>query len=139
MKYIKYILLFLVIGASEPSFSQSKSQKGDKIVFLLRQKEHIIQAVKTVVSLKESKISTVKPLASVIIVCGDAVKDLINADMLPLLKIASEHHILVYACGLSLTKFEISKDQLPPSVLYVENGLIKTLELQKKGYLSIEL
>lgn len=139
MKYIKYILLFLVIGVSEPSFSQPKGHKGDNIVFLLRQKEHIIQAVKTLVSLKESKISTVKPHASVIIVCGDAVKDLINADLLPILKIASEHHMYVYACGLSLSKFGISKDQLPSSVLYVENGLVKILELQKKGYLSVEL
>ena len=55
------------------------------------------------------------------------------------LQMAAAQGILVYACELSLNKLGISKEALPANVLHVENGLIKSLELQIEGYLSIEL
>lgn len=139
MKYIKYLLLLMLIGLQLPSFAQQKKQKKDNIVFLLRQKEHIIQGVRTIVSLKEPGTSNIKPGKAVIIVCGPVVKDLVSGALNDPLEQARAHGITVYACGLSLAKFGISKDQLPSSVQYTENGLIKVLELQKEGYLSVEL
>lgn len=116
-------------------------QKGssDKIVFLLRQDEHIQQAIKTGVDLKNKNISSVHPSEIVLIICGESVKNLNNDKMTETLEVACAHNITVYACGLSMKKFGLTKKDLPASVRYIENGLIKSLELQKQGYLSVEL
>ena len=43
------------------------------------------------------------------------------------------------ACGLSLTKFNKTQNDLVKGIDYTENGFIKAFELQKQGYLSVEL
>jgi intracellular sulfur oxidation DsrE/DsrF family protein len=139
MKSLKIIMIILSIGLTFSSYGQQQIVKDDNIVFLLRQPEHFAQAVKTVASLKQKNVSRIKPSKVVIILCGEMVKQLASEEMNRQLEMACTQGITVYACGLSLDKFGIDKSHLPSSVLYVENGLIKSLELQKEGYLSIEL
>ena len=139
MKYIKIFMMLLAIGAISTSFGQKHPAKGDNIVFLLRQPEHFTQAIKTIRVLKETKVSTIKPSKVAIILCGEMLKNISSEEMKLQLDLAVAQDITVYACGLSLNKLGISKESLPSNVQYVENGLIKSLELQKKGYLSIEL
>ena len=43
------------------------------------------------------------------------------------------------ACGLSLAKFNKTQSDLVKGIDYTENGFIKAFELQKQGYLSVEL
>lgn len=139
MNFLKIIMIILSIGFTFSSYGQQQIVKEDNIVFLLRQPEHFAQAVKTVASLKQKDVSRINPSKVVIIVCGEMVKQLSSEEMSRQLEVACTQGIMVYACGLSLNKFGIDKSSLPTSVLYVENGLIKSLELQKEGYLSIEL
>ncbi len=139
MKYIKIFMILLATGAISNSFGQKHPGKGDHIVFLLRQPEHFAQAIKTIAVLKETKVSTIKPSKVAIILCGEMLKNISSEEMKLQLDLAVAQEITVYACGLSLHKLGISKESLPSNVQYVENGLIKSLELQKKGYLSIEL
>lgn len=139
MKYIKIFIIVLTIGFISTSYGQKQPAKGDNIAFLLRQQEHFTQAVKTISALKEMKVSKIKPSKVVVILCGEMLKNISSEEMGHQLDLASAQGTTVYACGLSLTKLGISRESLPSNVLFVENGLIKSLELQKAGYLSIEL
>ncbi|MFD0976002.1 DsrE family protein [Salinimicrobium gaetbulicola] len=75
-----------------------------------------------------------------VVVCGKAVQDLTNKEtMSGFLQKAEKSGVIINACGFSLKKFGVDKAQLPEELRVVENGILHNFELQKKGYLSIEL
>ena len=75
-----------------------------------------------------------------VVVCGKAVQDLLNKEtMTGFLEIAEKAGATINACGFSLKKFKVDKTKLPDALRVVENGILHNFELQKKGYLSIEL
>ena len=75
-----------------------------------------------------------------VVVCGKAVQDLTNkGTMSDFIQQAEKAGVIINACGFSLKKFGVDKSQLPSSLRVVENGILHNFELQKKGYLSIEL
>lgn len=139
MKRFKLLLLITALLTHFAVTAQTAKAKTDDIVFLLRQKEHVTQAVKTIQFLKEPGSSTVVPGKSVIIICGELVKELVAGGLAMELAAATEQGVDVYGCGLSLQKFGLDKSKLPPSAKYTHNGLVMSLELQKAGYLSVEL
>jgi intracellular sulfur oxidation DsrE/DsrF family protein len=59
--------------------------------------------------------------------------------MAPYLEMAEKNHVELYACGLSLKQFKIDPKSLPKQIHVTKNGLLYDFQLQKKGYLSIEL
>ncbi|WP_290792158.1 hypothetical protein [Flavihumibacter sp. UBA7668] len=140
MKLHKTTLIAFFLFLTGTVFSQVK-QQGDQLVFLVKQKEHFFQVIKTIESFKKSNTSTIHASHTVIILCGELVRELNGQDLKisKRLEQAGQLETDVYACGLSLEKFNIPKESLPASVLYTENGLIKLLELQKAGYLSVQL
>jgi intracellular sulfur oxidation DsrE/DsrF family protein len=133
--------LFTLLTFSLSAFAQTTNNKGkDNLLFMVRQQEHISQAIKTVEHLQENKTTTVKMNDAVIIVCGEAVKFLASKDSEQLLaKSKNFKNLTIYACGLSLDKFNLTEKDMPHGVKYTTNGFIKAFELQKQGYLSIEL
>lgn len=75
-----------------------------------------------------------------VVVCGKAVQDLTNKEMMSgFLQKAEKSGVIINACGFSLKKFEVNRSDLPETLRVVENGILHNFELQKKGYLSIEL
>ena len=75
-----------------------------------------------------------------VVVCGKAVQDLTDKEtMNDFLKKAEKAGVIINACGFSLKKFDVDKSKLPKELRVVENGILHNFELQKKGYLSIEL
>ncbi|MGB7841313.1 MAG: sulfur reduction protein DsrE [Salinimicrobium sp.] len=75
-----------------------------------------------------------------VVVCGKAVQDLTNKETMGnFIQQAEKAGVIINACGFSLKKFGIDKSQLPSSLRVVDNGILYNFELQKKGYLSIEL
>jgi intracellular sulfur oxidation DsrE/DsrF family protein len=123
MKAKTLVLSIATLLISVVSFSQNAHHaKKDNLLFLLRQTEHINQALKTVEQLQNNLTTTLKTGEVVIIE-----------------KIKQYPNISIMACGLSLTKFNKTAKDLVPGIKYTENGLIKALELQKAGYLSVEL
>ena len=141
---MKLRILLLATAAlliSTSSFSQkSHHAKKDNLLLLLRQTEHINQAIKTIEQLESNSKSTLKIGNAVIIVCGEAVTSLTTAEGEAWIdKISKYPNVSIMACGLSLTKFNKTEKDLVPGIKYTPNGLIKAFELQKAGYLSIEL
>lgn len=123
------------------SFSQTTvSHKKDNLLFMLRQTEHINQAIKTIAELKNNKDSELDPGNIVIIVCGEAVLELTKQDAGKWVdEISKFDNVSILACGLSLDKFQKKQSDLMPGIRYTKNGFIKAFELQKEGYLSVEL
>lgn len=139
---IKHLLLILAsLFVSTIGFSQNAgSGKKDNLLFLLRQVEHINQALKTVEQLQSNTKTTLAPGKIVIIVCGEAVTKLGATEAEEWVeKIKKYPNVSILACGLSLTKFNKSEKDLVKGIGYTENGFIKAFELQKLGYLSVEL
>ncbi|MGV3529594.1 MAG: hypothetical protein ACO1OO_11915 [Flavisolibacter sp.] len=138
----KSALLFVVVllaGLWSPA-QTTKAPAEDNLLFLLRQTEHINQAIKTLEQLQNGASSELQTGHAVIIVCGQAVKSLTTDEAKGWVqRISRIPGTELMACGLSLNKFEIKKEDLVPGVTHTPNGLIKAFELQKQGYLSVEL
>ena len=141
MNIKKLSILFVSLFFVASGFAQKKAAHADNLVFLLRQPEHITQALKTIDQLKTGavKSNSIKTGKVAIIVCGEAVKNFAGTTDNEMLEEAKRLGVTLYGCGLSLKKFEIKKEDLMPGMQYVENGFVKGFELQKQGYLSVEL
>ena len=123
------------------SFAQkSQSDSNDNLLFLLRQTEHINQAIKTIDQLQVQSKTDLTVNKIVIIVCGEAVTSLTTTDAQAWVdKINNYPNASILACGLSLAKFNKNQTDLLKGIGYTENGFIKAFELQEQGYLSVEL
>ena len=74
------------------------------------------------------------------IICGKTVKDIPNnSEFHALLEDAKLLNIKVFACGISLKKFNIITTQLPDNIAVTENGILYGLQLTKKGFLSLTI
>lgn len=141
MKYKHLLFAITTILISSAVFSQSNQEnEKDNLLFLLRQKEHINQALKTVDYLAGEANTRLNTGKAVIIVCGEAVTTLTTNEADKWVQRISKHpNVSIMACGLSLNKFNKTKNDLVKGIEYTENGFIKAFELQKQGYLSVEL
>ena len=139
IKHLLFVVATLLF--STVSFSQkANSGKKDNLLFLLRQTEHINQALKTIEQLQSTSNTTLKTGKVVIIVCGEAVTSLTTKDAEAWVEQISKYpNVSIMACGLSLSKFNKTRNDLVKGIGYTENGFIKAFELQKAGYLSVEL
>lgn len=131
-------LILLLIFVSMTAIAQTGAP--DNLLFLLRKKEHLAQALVTAEQLRKPEAATtVRAGKIMIILCGEEVKMLADTSSALLIRKAKFLNVDIAGCGLSLGKFNIKKEQLLPGVEYVPNGFIKAFELQKQGYLSVEL
>lgn len=139
MKFKLLSLLLIALFTSAVSNAQ-KTEQTDNLLFLLRNPEHVTQALKTVKQLKEANAETTLHTGKVvIIVCGEAITAFAGKANNETVEEAGRLGVSLLGCGLSLNKFKLTKEDLMPGVQYVNNGFIKAFELQKAGYLSVEL
>ncbi|AVR47496.1 sulfur reduction protein DsrE [Christiangramia fulva] len=74
------------------------------------------------------------------IICGKTVQELTDKEMMKsFIEKAEEAHVKIVVCGFSLKKFKVNKEDIPEELEVVDNGILHDFQLQKKGYLSIEL
>lgn len=141
MKTKPLLVSIALLLISIASFSQkAHSHKKDNLLFLLRQTEHINQTIKTIDQLQSNSKTTIKTGKVVIIVCGEAVTSLTTEEGAAWVEKVSKYpNVSIIACGLSLSKFNKTQAELVKGVTFTENGFIKAFELQKAGYLSVEL
>jgi intracellular sulfur oxidation DsrE/DsrF family protein len=141
MKLKHLLLAVATLLISTFGFSQkSDGAEKDNLLFLLRKPEHINQALKTIEQLQSTSNTSLKPGKAVIIVCGEAVTVLGSKDAEAWVqKISKYSNVSIEACGLSLSKFNKTRNDLVKGIGYTENGFIRAFELQKEGYLSVEL
>ncbi len=75
-----------------------------------------------------------------VIICGKDIGEMTDEQKMEKhLKEAEMLGVNILACGFSLKKFDVNPEKIPGNVKIVENGILHNMELQKKGYLSLEL
>jgi intracellular sulfur oxidation DsrE/DsrF family protein len=137
----KILIAISALLISIASFSQkNQHHKKDDLLFMLRQTEHINQAMKTIGELKTGTDTKLNTGNIAIIVCGEVVTSLTTGEAEKWVEEISRYsNVSIYACGLSLDKFNKKETDLIKGIKYAKNGFIKAFELQKQGYLSVEL
>lgn len=75
-----------------------------------------------------------------VIICGKTVTDLTDKEMMRnFIDKAKKANVKIVICGFSLKQFEVDQKDIPQELEVVDNGILHNFQLQKKGYLSIEL
>lgn len=128
--------IFLVLGNTQQSYSQ-ESSKHNYVVLTKKvgQLKPILLAAKALAEEDGVNFGNFE-----VIVCGKEIGKLTNTEnMQTHLAEAEKVGADIIACGFSLNKFDVDDKKLPKDVRIVENGILYNFELQKKGYLSLEL
>ncbi|MDO7174214.1 DsrE family protein [Mariniflexile sp. AS56] len=74
------------------------------------------------------------------IICGKTVVDIANNPSFnALLKDAETQGVKVFACGISLQKFNINTADLPKGLTVVDNGILYGFQLKKKGFITLTI
>lgn len=75
-----------------------------------------------------------------IIICGKTVIDFTDSSSLKeILANTKAQNVKINACGISLKKFNIDPILLPPSITVVENGILYSFQLKKKGFITLSI
>ena len=75
-----------------------------------------------------------------VIICGKTVTDLTDKEMMQkFMDNAKKANVKIVICGFSLKQFGVDPKDIPKELEVVDNGILHNFQLQKKGYLSIEL
>ena len=107
-------------------------------VLLVRTPRHIQVALKSATALLTG--DGVRVAAVDIVVCDEAVSALVeDQDLVRALEGVRTRGVRTVACGLSLDRFKVDRAALPSFVDAVPNGIVETLRLQSRGFLSVEL
>lgn len=137
------ILSFVLIGGNAQKISVSNISQNEKSTVFnyvvmtkkVDQLEPILLAATHLIKEDERQFGSFE-----VIVCGADIVSLTDEKkMEKFLKRADEYKVQILACGFSLKKFEVDPDKIPANIKIVENGILHNIELQKKGYLSLEL
>ena len=132
-------ILIVPIANSQPAnLDKQKLTESDPeqdYAILIRKINHLNAALKTVRMMEEEDDNAINRFE--VVICGKGVTQLNNnADLVGK---ANQAGITLSACGMSLNKFSISRDELPQGVGVVANGLIRMFNLQEQGYKTITL
>jgi|26BtaG_2_1085354.scaffolds.fasta_scaffold00009_82 intracellular sulfur oxidation DsrE/DsrF family protein len=75
-----------------------------------------------------------------IIICGKDIGEITNREKMDgFIDKAKSLNANIIACGFSLKKFDVDQNKIPEDIKIIDNGIQFNMELQKKGYLSLEL
>ncbi|MFY9152274.1 MAG: DsrE family protein [Prolixibacteraceae bacterium] len=137
--YILLISLLFSVLISGNSLAQNPTDSTIKnytvLTMDIQQLKSIVLAASDLSSEDGDKFGAFK-----VIICGKTVTDLIQKDKItPYLEMAEKYHVELYACELSLKQFKVNPKDLPKQIQVTKNGILYNFQLQKKGYLSIEL
>lgn len=130
------IFTLLTAGNSEASPPANSNIKNYIVLTRnIKQLKPIILAAKDLAAEDGSQFGKFK-----VIICGKTITNVTQMNkMAPYLEMAEKNHVELYACGLSLKKFQVNPKNLPKQIHVTKNGLLYDFQLQKEGYMSIEL
>ena len=75
-----------------------------------------------------------------VIICGKTVTDLTDKEMMrKFIDKAEIANVKIVICELSMKKFGVDQKDISQELEVVGNGILHNFQLQKKGYLSVEL
>lgn len=141
MKTIFYssICIFLIIfGTAELQAQHLEMNSKNNYVVLTKKIPQLQPILLTAAALKKEDGNSFGDFQ--IIICGKEIGDVTDAaKMNGFIKMAEKAGVHLVACGFSLTKFKVDTTKIPKEMRTVENGILHTFQLQKKGYKSLSL
>lgn len=137
MKYCILLFTLLMIQFGTVQAQEFDSEKNNYAV-LSKNIQQLKQIILTVNELQLEHGSSYGDF--IVIICGSTVKDISqNRDFEELLEEAQKNHIAVYACGLSLEKFNVNIQRLPENLKITRNGILYGLQLANKGFITLTI
>ena len=135
--FISSILIFLTTFSVTAQAQTNPSEKSNYVVLT----RNVPQLKPIILAAEELAVQDKKQFGDFqVVICGKTVQELTNQELMGnFLNQAEKAKVTINACGFSLKKFGVDPKNLPPGINIVENGILFNFELQKKGYLSIEL
>lgn len=140
---MKNPLIYLVVFCAlillvTPTFAQNFNPKKNNYLVLTKNIQQLKPILLTAQQL--AKEDGKKYGEFYIVICGKTVADLKNtADVNEVLALAKALNVQTFVCGISLKKFDVTADQLPPNLFIVENGILYGFQLQKKGFITLSI
>ena len=130
-------MFLLLFGSSQLEAQDIKSNKNNYLVL----SKNIQQLKPVLLTANElEKEDGKKHGAFYVIICGKTVKDIVdNLDFNKLLEKAKKQNIRVFACGISLSKFNINPETLPSHIEITPNGILYGFQLAKKGFITLTI
>lgn len=130
-------MFFLLFGTSQLQAQNINPKKNNYLVL----SKNIQQLKPVLLTAKElAKEDGKKYGKFYVIICGKTVKDISeNPDFNALLEKAKSQKIIVFACGISLSKFNINPETLPSDLEITPNGILYSFQLTKKGFISLTI
>lgn len=138
--YLAGIVIFLSLFTTSVQAQTTHEEHADRINYIVLtrkvpQLKPILLAAEKLAAQDGDKFGDFQ-----VVICGKTVQDLTNQETMDgYIQKAKNTGVTISACGFSLKKFGVDRSQLPGALRVVENGILHNFELQKKGYLSIEL
>lgn len=134
--------LIFITSSAQQSFSAEKTKTGDEninnYVVLTRKVEQlkpILLAAQQLAKEDNKQFGNFE-----IIVCGKEIGELTNEEKMKThLENAERVNATIIACGFSLNKFKVDPQKIPSNIKIIDNGILHNINLQKKGYYSLEL
>ena len=130
-------LWLLIFGTSTLSSQNSSTNKNNYLVLSknIQQLNPILLTANELA--KEDKNNYG---AFYVIICGKTVTEMVNnVNFDTLLEKAKNENIKVFACGISLNKFNVNPKLLPKNIEVIENGILYGFQLAKKGFISLTI
>ena len=129
--------LFFLFGSSAIRAQDINSNKNNYLV-LSKNIKQLHPVLLTADALKKEDANNYG--AFYVIICGKTVTDIANnSDFNALLKKAKAQNIKVFACGISLNKFEVDPNSLPENIEVTENGILYGFQLAKQGFIALTI
>lgn len=128
--------IFFIIGNVQQSISQETTKQNYVVLTKkVAQLKPILLAAKDLAKEDGPNFGNFE-----VIVCGKEIGDLTDIEKLqPHLEEAEKLGVNIIACGFSLNKFQVDPKKLPKDMIIIDNGILHSFKLQKKGYLSLSL
>jgi intracellular sulfur oxidation DsrE/DsrF family protein len=130
-------LLFSLIGITKVQAQEINPKKNNYLI-LTKNIKQLSPVLQTAVSLaKEDKN---KYGSFYVIICGKTVMDIIgNVEFINLLNQAEIQNVKIFACGISLKKFNINPENMPTNLEVTDNGILYGFQLSKKGFITLTI
>lgn len=138
MKTIFYSSIFLILALFTGNNVNAQQDSKQNYVVLTKKVPQLQPILLTAEKLKEEDGADFGNFE--VIICGKEIGDISDPSKIgEFIAKAEKLGVQLVACGFSLNKFKVDKEDVPKEMKIVENGILYNFQLQKKGYLSLSL
>jgi intracellular sulfur oxidation DsrE/DsrF family protein len=131
------ILSLLLSGTHQLNASNKIHEKDNYLIFSkdIRQIGPILTTAKELMNEDDEKFGEFH-----VVFCGKTVRDIPNNNgFKKFLEEAEKLKVQVFACGISLNKFNVDRKLLPGNIKITENGILYGLQLAKEGFITLSI